>query len=230
VIIAIDGPAGSGKSTVAKIVAHNLGFQYLDTGAMYRAVALVALSRGLDISGGDELVAIARDEPIAFGTFGGSSVSIGGMDVTDAIRTREVDLAVSPVSACPGVRAALTDQQRAIAEHEDIVMEGRDIGTVVFPQAELKVFLTASPEARAHRRSEQNIVRGIGDTDEQALLAALIARDEYDSSRATSPLKPASDAIILDTSDLSIDEVVDIITGHARRLLDEGAAKVREGD
>lgn len=212
-IIAIDGPAGSGKSTVAKIAAHNLGFQYLDTGAMYRAVALMALRRSVSLEGCSELIAIARDEPIEFGTFGGGSVSIGGVDVTDDIRTREVDHAVSPVSACPEVRAALVDQQRAIAASNDIVMEGRDIGTVVFPDADLKIFLTASPEARAHRRSEQNIVRGIGDTDENLLLDALAKRDEYDSMRKTAPLRPAEDAVMLDTSELSIDEVV-------RRIVD----------
>lgn len=215
-IIAIDGPAGSGKSTVAKIAAHNLGFQYLDTGAMYRAVALMALRRGIALEGGPDLVAIARDEPIVFGAFGGGSVSIGGVDVTDDIRTHEVDHAVSPVSACPEVRAALVDQQRAIAASNDIVMEGRDIGTVVFPDAELKIFLTASPEARAHRRSEQNIVRGIGDTDEGQLLDALVKRDEYDSTRKTAPLRPADDAVMLDTSDLSIDEVVECIVDLAR--------------
>lgn len=215
-IIAIDGPAGSGKSTVAKIVAHRLGFKYLDTGAMYRAVAYRALEDGIDLTGGKALVDIAVNEVIEFGTFGGSSIAIGGKEVTQEIRTREVDAAVSPVSACPEVREALVEQQHAIGAKEDIVMEGRDIGTVVFPQAELKVFLTATPEARAHRRSEQNIVRGVGDTDEQVILEALKRRDAYDSTRKTAPLVCAADAVEIDTSDLSIDEVVDRIVSLAR--------------
>lgn len=207
-IIAIDGPAGSGKSTVAKIAAHNLGFLYLDTGAMYRAVAWRALEEGIDLTGGDALASIARDEPIVFGGEKGASVSIGGKDVTSVIRTAQVDKAVTPVSACPEVRSALVDQQRAFGRAHDIVMEGRDIGTVVFPDADLKIFLTASPEQRAHRRSEQNILTGVGDTDEQAILADLIRRDTCDSTRKTAPLVKADDAVELDTSEMSIDQVV----------------------
>ena len=217
-IVAIDGPAGSGKSTVAKLSAHALKFQYLDTGAMYRAVAFRALQDGIDLEGGEDLIAIAKNEPIEFGTFGPNSVSIGGKEVTEAIRTREVDVAVSPVSACPEVREALVEQQRVIGKSTDIVMEGRDIGTVVFPNADLKIFLTASPEVRAHRRFEQNVLRGIGSTDEKEILAALIARDTYDSSRETAPLVRAEDAVEIDTSRLSIDEVVDKIVDLAQAV------------
>jgi cytidylate kinase len=210
-IVAIDGPAGSGKSTVAKIAAYRLGFQYLDTGAMYRAVAWRALQEGIELTGGEPLERIARTETIEFGALGPGTVSIAGIDVTREIRTPAVDKAVSPVSACPGVRDALTEQQRAYGRGHDIVMEGRDIGTVVFPDADVKIFLTASLAVRAHRRSEQNIVRGSGDTDEAEILEKLVARDAYDSSRETAPLCRADDAIELDTSELSIDEVVERI-------------------
>ena len=135
--------------------------------------------------------------------------------MTDAIRTPAVDKAVSPVSAVSAVRAALVEQQRRIAAHDDIVMEGRDIGTIVFPDAEVKVFLTASPEERARRRALQNAERGFGDTDPEVILAGLIARDEADSTRAASPLKMADDACELDTTHMSIDEVCDVIVSMA---------------
>ena len=141
--------------------------------------------------------------------------------MTAAIRTPEVDKAVSPVSAIPEVRTALVEQQRRIAAHDDIVMEGRDIGTVVFPNADLKIFLTASPEERARRRALQNAERGFGDTDPSVILADLIARDKADSTRATSPLKPAEDARELDTTDMDIDEVCDTIVEMARSVHEE---------
>lgn len=214
-IVAIDGPAGSGKSTVAKQVAQDLGFKYLDTGAMYRSVAYRALQEGMDLDS-DAYVAIAQEEAIEFGNAGPRSVSIGGQDVTDAIRTKEVDLAVGRVSANPAVREALTAQQRAIAQREDIVMEGRDIGTVVFPDAEVKVFLTASAEERARRRSLQNRWRGVGETDEKAILTDIIRRDELDSSRDVAPLRAADDARALDTTGMSIDEVCETIERYVR--------------
>lgn len=222
VIIAIDGPAGSGKSTIAKLVAHSLGFHYLDTGAMYRSVAYRAVCEGIDLEGGQPLIDIARNEPIEFGACGPSSVSIGGIDVTRQIRTHEIDRAVSPVSACPQVREALTEQQRLFGRSHDVVMEGRDIGTVVFPDADIKIFLTARSEVRAHRRSEQNILRGVGETDEKRLLETLEARDAYDSSREAAPLVKADDAIELDTSDLSIDQVVTRIIGIVEDKRKEG--------
>ena len=214
-IIAIDGPAGSGKSTIAKRVARMLGFHYLDTGAMYRCIALYAIEHGIGFDDAAALEPVAREVPIVFSHEPGnpvaSAVSFDGVDVTAAIRTPEVDKAVSPVSAIPEVRTALVEQQRRIAAHDDIVMEGRDIGTVVFPNADLKIFLTASPEER-----------GFGDTDPSVILADLIARDKADSTRATSPLKPADDASELDTTDMSIDEVCDAIVEMAR--------SVREGN
>lgn len=214
-IIAIDGPAGSGKSTVAKQVARTLGFHYLDTGAMYRSVAWHALEHGVDVSDEASLARIAREERIVFSHEPGNpiatGVSIGGADCTRQIRTPEVDRAVSAVSSVPAVREALVEQQRAIASGDDIVMEGRDIGTVVFPDAELKVFLTATPEERARRRAGQNAEKGYGETDELVILSDIMARDEADSTREVAPLAAADDAYVLDTTGLSIDEVCEVI-------------------
>lgn len=219
-IIAIDGPAGSGKSTVAKQVAKILGFHYLDTGAMYRSVAWCALQRGVDLSDSARLARIARDERIEFAHEPGNPIAVGisiaGCDCTSAIRTPEVDHAVSAVAAVPEVREALVAAQRAIAASDDIAMEGRDIGTVVFPDAEVKVFLTATPEERARRRAHQNEKRGCGQTDPAALLADLHARDEADSTRAVAPLKPACDAVEIDTTGLSVDEVCERIAALAQ--------------
>ena len=220
-IIAIDGPAGSGKSTVAKEVAKMLGFHYLDTGAMYRSIAWLALERGISLDEDEAVADLARTETVVFSHEEGnplpSGVAIAGHDITLEIRTPRIDKAVSPVSAIPAVREALTQQQRAIAASENIVMEGRDIGTVVFPRAELKVFLTASAEERARRRALQNAQRGFGETDEAAILADIIRRDKADSTRAVAPLRPAEDAVMLDTTGMGIDEVCAAIANLARR-------------
>ncbi len=211
-IIAIDGPSGAGKSTVAKAVAKKLGFSCLDTGAMYRAIAWRALADGVALDDDAALGQVARCYDIAFGHEAGNPVpkrvTIGGVDVTDAIRTAEIDRAVSPVSSAPSVRTALVEQQRRIGRMGDYVVEGRDIGTVVFPEAEVKVFLTASDEERAHRRVRQNVDRGIGSIDFTEVLLDLRRRDDHDSSRATSPLKPAEDAIHLDSTGSYIEEVI----------------------
>ena len=220
-IIAIDGPAGSGKSTVAKEVAKMLGFHYLDTGAMYRSIAWLALERGISLDDDEAVADLARTETVVFSHEEGnplpSGVAIAGHDITLEIRTPRIDKAVSPVSAIPAVREALTQQQRTIAASENIVMEGRDIGTVVFPRAELKVFLTASAQERARRRALQNAQRGFGETDEAAILADIIRRDEADSTRAVAPLRPAEDAVMLDTTGMGIDEVCAAIANLARR-------------
>lgn len=214
-IIAIDGPSGAGKSTVAKAVAKKLGFSCLDTGAMYRAVAWQALQKGVPFDDDVALGKLACTYDIEFThdpeNPAPKSVSIGGEDVTLAIRTAEIDRAVSAVSAASSVRAALVDQQRRIGRAGNYVVEGRDIGTVVFPEAEVKVFLTASDEERAHRRVRQNVDRSIGSIDFNEVLADIRRRDEYDSSRATSPLKPASDAIHLDSTGRYIEDVIDSI-------------------
>lgn len=214
-ILAIDGPSGAGKSSVSKEVAKRLGFACLDTGAMYRSVAWFALNAGVGLDDTAELGRIARDEPIEFlhepNNPSPIGVLIGGHDVTAAIRTSQIDRAVSPVSAVPEVREALVVQQQRIGRQGNYVVEGRDIGTVVFPDAELKVFLTASDEARARRRVLQNEQRGIGSTDFDEVLADIRHRDEADSSRAHSPLKPASDAIHIDSSDMTMQAVTDEI-------------------
>lgn len=219
-IIAIDGPAGSGKSTVAKQVARMLGFHYLDTGAMYRCVAWYALQRGIDLEDAEQLARVAQEEKIAFSHEPGNPIATGvqiaGEDCTHAIRTPQVDRVVSKVAAVPAVRDALVQQQRVIAADDDIAMEGRDIGTVVFPDAEVKVFLTATPEERARRRALQNAEKGYGETDSQVILADILARDKADSTRDVAPLKPAEDAVELDTTGLTIDEVCERIAALAQ--------------
>ena len=222
-IVAIDGPSGAGKSTVAKAVAKELGFSCLDTGAMYRAIAWQALHNGVSLDDESALGEIARTYDIAFGHVEGDPVPkrvfIGDAEVTDAIRTAEIDRAVSPTSAAPSVRAALLDQQRRIGNGGDYVVEGRDIGTVVFPDAAVKVFLTASDEERAHRRVRQNVDRGIGSIDYEEVLADLRRRDAADSSRATAPLRAAEDAVQIDSTSHYIEEVIDQICALAREKM-----------
>ena len=220
-IIAIDGPSGAGKSSVSKLVATELGFACLDTGAMYRSVAWQAVHDGVALDDNEALGKLARTYDIEFEHEPGNpspiGVFIGGNDVTLAIRTLEIDRAVSPVSAAPAVREALVAQQQRIGRAGNYVVEGRDIGTVVFPDAEVKLFQTASDEARARRRVLQNEQRGVGSTDFEEVLADIIRRDTADSTRATSPLKPADDAVHIDSSDMTIEEVVEAICDLARK-------------
>ena len=222
-IVAIDGPAASGKSTVAKLLASRLGLAYLDTGAMYRAVAVEAVRRGMDLSDAAALTALAHEVTVSFSHEAGSGMPTGvlldGRDVTREIRTPEIDAAVSPVSAVAGVREAMVEQQRRIAaESAHTVLEGRDIGTVVFPNAEVKVFLTASAEERARRRTIDMVDRGV-DISQRDVQAKLESRDRYDSTREASPLTCAGDAFAIDTTGMTIDEVGDAIIGlmEARR-------------
>jgi cytidylate kinase len=191
-VIAIDGPAGAGKSTVARAVARELGFTYLDSGAMYRSVALAALERG------EPPAAVAPSLRIELG----ERVRVDGRDVTDAIRTREVSEAASVAAAQPAVRQAMVTEQRRLLADGDWVAEGRDIGTVVAPDAEVKVFLTAGSEARARRRADELGV------DPATVLAEQAIRDERDTAREHSPLLAAGDAHTIDTTDLTLDEVV----------------------
>lgn len=204
-VVAIDGPAASGKSTVAKLVAKRLDFAHLDTGAMYRCVALTALRDGVDLGDADALGTIAERSniDIADGT-----VRLNGDDVSRDIRTVEVSAAVSVIAVHPSVRAPMRDlQRRWAAQQVGVVAEGRDMGTVVFPDAAVKVYLTATPLVRARRRL------GERDSGEVEHVAAEIAeRDERDANRADSPMKPAADAVMIDTSDLSIADVVGTIT------------------
>lgn len=216
-IIAIDGPSASGKSTVAKAIAERLQLVYLDTGAMYRAVAYMALLRDLDVEDEETMAALAAAVAIRFENHSdGQHVFVDDLDVTKQIRTPEVELAVSPVSAHPKVRAIMVDLQRKAAPPEGVVAEGRDIASVVFPQADAKIFLTAGAEERARRRAVQrhggNLAHDASapfDKEEEArILADLLRRDAYDSSRKTSPLKPAEDAVCIDSSQMEFDEVV----------------------
>ncbi len=206
--VAIDGPAGSGKSTIAHALAEECGLTMLDTGAMYRSVTLACHEREIDVNDAEAVTELAKKVSIAFGKAedGTQTVSLDGQDVTSAIRTPQIDADVSAVSAIPGVREAMIAQQRALGESGDVVAEGRDIGTVVFPDAEVKVFLTANPEERAHRRALQ---RDIDDPNkEAAILADLKRRDEADSTREVAPLRPAEDATHIDSSSMTIEEEV----------------------
>jgi len=200
-VIAIDGPAGSGKSTVARTVADRLGLPYLDTGAMYRAVAFAALRRGIDPDDHDPVARLARRVEL---TVEAGVVTVDGVDASIEIRGPEVTRAVSAVAANPGVRAELVGRQRRWAdERAGGVVEGRDIGTVVFPAARLKLYLTASHEARSERRAKE-----VTDLSYDAVAADIARRDHADSTRSADPLGVAADAVILDTTGLSIDDVV----------------------
>jgi cytidylate kinase len=211
IVVAIDGPAGAGKSTVTRRVAQKLGYELLDTGALYRLVALVARRRQIPWNDEARLAEIARElsAEVRFEWKGDENrVWLGDDNVSEAIRTREMSGGASEVSALPGVRRELLNLQRSLGQRGGVVCEGRDIGTVVFPNAEVKFFLTASPEVRAQRRTKE--LEAAGQTPQyEQILAEVVARDERDSSRATAPLTQAPDAILIDSSTLSIDEVVD---------------------
>lgn len=214
-IVAIDGPAGAGKSTVARQVAERLGMGYLDTGAMYRAVALLAARQGVEVTDAERLAAIARGHRLTMRPIpGGMAIAVDGSDVTQQIRQPEVTARVSAVAAHAGVRQAVTAVQRAVLGSGSWVCDGRDIGTTVWPDAGLKVFLTASAEERARRRCAELAARGTPEPLD-AVHAGIVARDHQDATRTVSPLRAAPDAIVLDTSDLSIDEVVTTIAGWA---------------
>lgn len=220
--IAIDGPASSGKSTVAKIIAKNLGYTYLDTGAMYRCATYLALKNKLTKDQVPTLLEELETHPISFskGDDGSQRVFLGGDDVTLAIRQNDVTNNVSWVSALPEVREELVAQQQRIAATGGIVMDGRDIGTVVLPDADLKIFLIASVEERALRRFKENQEKGIP-SDLETLKEEIAARDFKDSNRKVSPLKAADDAIIFDTTGVSIDGVVAFISEKANEILDK---------
>ena len=218
--IAIDGPASSGKSTVAKIIARDLGYTYLDTGAMYRAATYIALQHQISPEEASQVLDLLDQYPISFGRSedGQQLVYVGDVDVSHPIRENTVTNAVSSFAAVPAVREKLVALQQEIAQQGGIVMDGRDIGTVVLPKAELKIFLVASVDERAERRYKENLAKGI-ETDLETLKEEIATRDYKDSHRATSPLKQAEDAIYLDTTGLSIQEVVDKIKLEAQKHL-----------
>jgi cytidylate kinase len=213
-VVAIDGPAGTGKSSVSKLLADKVGASYLDTGAMYRAVTLAVLDAGvaLDDPAGIARVVDAVDIELIPNGDGSSTVLLDGRDVSGPIRTDHVTSAVSAVSAVPEVRTKLVALQRQNAQGRFVVVEGRDIGTVVFPAADVKIFLTATPEARADRRHKQNLAAG-RDSDYAAVLDSVNRRDHLDSTRAVSPLRAADDAVVVDTSDKTLMEVLDELSG-----------------
>lgn len=215
IVIAIDGPGGSGKSTVARAVAHRLGFTYIDTGAMYRAVALWALQLGMDLDDLHRLEQLAREARVEFA---GGRVLLNGADVTEEIRAREVSDAASKVAAWPGVRRAMREEQRRIGASGSVVMEGRDIGTVVFPEAQVKIFLDARPEERAARRAAE-----ISASLEE-VARELAGRDQRDRTRAEAPLTQAPDAEYLDTTGLTPVEVEEAVLKLVRARTSNGKA------
>lgn len=227
--IAVDGPAASGKSTIGGLLAGRLGYLYFDTGALYRAITWLALERGLAIGDEEAIVALAQAAQI---TITKPTVQDGrqytvyadSRDITWEIRSPEVDVQVSPVSAYPGVREALKAAQRKIGEEGQVVMVGRDIGTVILPHADLKIYLDASLEVRAQRRYREILARG-EEASYEDILADMRRRDDIDSHRLAAPLKPAEDAIIIDTDHLSIEEVWGQVMGLLEKWqpLEEGA-------
>ena len=211
--IAIDGPVGAGKSTVAKALSRRLGFIYVDTGALYRAIGYEAISRGIDPYDQQAVCELLKEISIGIEYVGKDQhVFVNACDVTDNIRTEKVSMAASAVSAYPEVRLFLLHLQRDFAKSLNVIMDGRDIGTVILPQADIKFFLTASGEERASRRVKDLSAKGI-DADYGEVLADLTKRDYNDSHRSEAPLKVADDAIIVDTTDMDFDTVVEYMTG-----------------
>lgn len=222
IIIAIDGPAGAGKSTIARRVAEKLGYVYINTGAIYRAVALWALRLSIDLSDMHRLEQLAKEARIELPS-GGNRILLNGEDVTDAVREPQVAEAASKVSAVPGVRKALLNLQRSMAEENSVVMEGRDIGSVVFPSAQVKIFLDADSEERARRRA-----RELQEADRRVNPASVAAdmkkRDERDRKRTEAPLVQAPDAQLVDTTGLTLDQVEEAVLRIVRARISNGKA------
>lgn len=219
--VAIDGPASSGKSTVAKIIAKRFGYVYCDTGAMYRSVTWAALENGIDVSDTKQVIDLARRIKITFEPGQPDQrVFVDGHEVTKDIRTEKIAANVSAVAAIPEVRAQMVEQQRQIAQAGGIVMDGRDIGTTVLPDAQVKVFLVASAHERARRRYEENLQKGLATQSLDELETAIKLRDQKDSTRKVSPLTQAKDAILIDTTSLTIDQVVDEISALIKKNQD----------
>ena len=209
--VAIDGPAGAGKSSVAKAAAKELGFVYVDTGAIYRTIALHVLRQGVDPHDAPAVEALLPHIQVELAyTPEGQKMLLNGEDVTGLIRTPEVSMATSACSAIPAVRAYLLQLQRDLAEKNNVLMDGRDIGTVVLPGADVKIFLTASPEDRARRRFDELRKRG-QEADYDTVLRDIILRDEHDTRRSAAPLRQAEDALLVDTTGNSLDESLDVL-------------------
>lgn len=222
-VVAIDGPAGAGKSSVAQRVAQALGYRYLDTGALYRALAWKAIRRGLRPQDTRYIIEMARETQVELRQQDGEQrVLVDGQDVTEAIRTPEVANLASPISAIPEVRALLLDWQREFGRQGGVVAEGRDTGTVVFPEAPVKIFLTASLEERARRRHKELLQRGVDISYEQVKLD-LEARDQRDATRHVAPLRPAPDAVVIDSTHMSLEQVVEEVLKICRAQLENAA-------
>lgn len=209
-IVTVDGPAGSGKSTIAKIIAKKYGFTYLDTGAMYRMIALYALENSIDLQDSKAIETMLKNTKL---DIVGNQFFLNEKDVSDEIRTPRVSAIVSPVSAIKEVRVKLVDLQREISKGKSVILDGRDIGTVVFPSGDVKIYLVASPEERAKRRLKEYEEKGV-EADYESVLASIKERDFIDSTRKESPLKKAEDAHEIDSSTMSIDEVVEVISKY----------------
>ena len=224
VVVAVDGPAGTGKSSVSRGLAHALRARYLDTGAMYRIVTLAVLRAGMDLTDQDGVAAVASNTKLSVGFDPDEDRSyLDGEDVSSEIRGDQVTQAVSAVSSVPAVRTRLVDLQRTLAGGPgSVVVEGRDIGTVVLPDADVKIYLTASAETRARRRNDQNVAAGFID-DYDSVLADVRRRDHLDSTRAVSPLRAASDAVVVDTSEMTESEVI----AHLLQLIKQRSEAVR---
>lgn len=218
--IAIDGPSGAGKTTTAKALAGELGFLYVDTGAIYRVVGLYVNRKGIDPDDTAAVTALLPEIKIELrhGTDGSQIMLLSGEDVTDAIRLGEISRFASAVSAIPAVREYLMEMQRSLARTHNVVMDGRDIGTVVLPDADLKIYLTAAPERRAERRLRELLARG-AKTDYGTVLRELCERDANDQGRAAAPLRQAEDALRVDTGDLTFEETVSLLAHIARKRL-----------
>lgn len=217
-VVTIDGPSGSGKGTVAALLAAHLGYLLLDSGALYRVLGIAVLKANVDLDNHSEIKKVALGMNVEFGLSGPNSVALNGEDVSLEIRTDIGSDLASKVGAIPAAREALFKRQLDFRQHPGLVADGRDMGTVVFPDAELKIYLTASPEERAQRRYKQLIGKGIGAILPD-LLRELKERDQRDSEREISPLKPASDAFVIDTTSLSLEQVVEKVTKLAAKSL-----------
>ncbi len=223
IIIAIDGPAGSGKSTTARLVAQRLGYKYIDTGAMYRALTLKVIESGIDPNDENEIVKLAENTRIELLYRNGDlKVFLDGEDVTEKIRSPQVTSLVSLVSAHPKVREAMVKKQRELGKNGGVVMDGRDIGTVVFPEADLKIFMKADVKERARRRQKEMQSQGFYvELDE--LIKDIEERDKFDSTREVAPLKKAEDAIEIDTTNLTIEEQVEIVLKKAYEIINQNS-------